>query len=70
MDCAFHYKQSIGCAGAWPHDYLEWMHTEHNGGLANEAQYPYISADWGTAERAGTCRNSTVPIANHGAVVS
>jgi C1A family cysteine protease len=71
MDCAYHYKNSAsGCAGAWPFAYLEWMYDQHNGGLADESEYPYISASWGMVDRAGTCRNSSVPTADHGAVVT
>merc|ERR1712121_102416 len=70
MDCAFGYGTAGGCAGAWPMSYLQFMHEEHNGGLSNEEQYPYISGSWGLVERAGECRNASVPVANHGAVVT
>ena len=70
MDCAFHYRQNAGCKGAWPMDYMQWMYEEHNGGLADESQYPYIAQNWGMVERAGPCENDSRPTANHGAVVS
>jgi C1A family cysteine protease len=68
MDCAYKYKGSAGCEGAWPMNYYDWMHNKHNGGLANEKQYPYISADWGMVDRAGECKN--VPSASWGAKVT
>ena len=54
-----------GCAGGSSDRYNEWMHRHHNGGLANEAQYPYKGYTTGT----DMCRNSTIGIANHGARV-
>jgi hypothetical protein len=46
------------------------MYRRHNGGLADESQYPYIAANWGTVDKAGKCRNSTVSNAITGAVVT
>jgi C1A family cysteine protease len=71
LDCAFHYKRNtMGCKGAWPKDYMEWMYRRHNGGLATERRYPYISANWGMVDRAGTCRKNKVPNAKTGAKVT
>jgi len=65
MDCAYGYGGS-GCHGGMADRYNEWMYRRHNGGLANEAEYPYRAATSGTSQ----CQNSTTPIANHGALVT
>ena len=64
MDCAYGVG-GRGCAGGSADRYIEWMYRNHNGGLANEEQYPYRAATAGTSQ----CQNSTVAIANHGALV-
>merc|ERR550519_2213885 len=66
MDCGYGYSINEGCDGGSAGEYMEWMYEQHNGGLADEAQYPYRAGTRGTSE----CRNSTVPNANHGAVVT
>jgi len=67
MDCAYGYEEiNEGCAGGHAGEYMEWMYEQHNGGLADEAQYPYRAGTRGVSD----CRNSTVPNANHGAVVT
>jgi len=65
MDCAYGVG-GRGCDGGMADQYNEWMYRDHNGGLANEAQYPYLGYTTGT----NMCRNSTVAIANHGALVT
>merc|ERR1719187_2789122 len=66
LDCAYGYQNNKGCREGSSDRYHEWMYREHNGGLSNEAQYPYRAATFGTSQ----CRNSTIPIANHGALVT
>jgi len=60
MDCA----AIGGCKGAWPHDYMRWMHENHNGDLADEARYQYTED---TTYGACHCRN--IDTASHGAQV-
>jgi len=63
MDCAYGVG-GRGCDGGSADRYIEWMYTDHNGGLANEAQYPYRGYTYGTE----MCRN--VANAHHGALVT
>ena len=65
LDCAYGVG-GWGCDGGMADQYHEWMYRNHNGGLANEAQYPYIANTTGT----DMCRNRTVANANHGALVN
>ena len=64
LDCSFGVG-GRGCNGGSNLRYTKWMHKNHNGGLANEAEYPYRAATAGTSQ----CQNSTIAIANHGALV-
>ena len=64
LDCGYGVGGN-GCDGGMADQYHEWMYRNHNGGLANEAQYPYRAATAGTSQ----CQNSTIAIANHGALV-
>ena len=66
LDCAYGFEGVSGCQGGRSDRYNEWMYANHNGGLSNEAEYPYRGVTSGQSD----CRNSTVPVANHGAVVS
>ena len=74
LDCAYGYGGTYGnyglsnkgCNGGFPVLYNEWIYKKHNGGLANEAQYPYVSGKTGIRTQ---CKNSTIPIANNGALV-
>ena len=63
LDCAYGVG-GRGCAGGSSDRYNEWMYRDHNGGLANEAEYPYRAATG-----PDQCRNSTIANANHGALV-
>ena len=64
LDCGYGVGGN-GCDGGMADQYHEWMYRNHNGGLANEAQYPYRAATAGTSQ----CQNSSISIANHGALV-
>jgi hypothetical protein len=61
LDCAYGVGGN-GCSGGSTNRYHKWMYSNHNGGLANEAQYPY------TAATTGQCR--TVASATTGAKVT
>merc|ERR1711981_330813 len=47
MDCAYG-KGGNGCNGGLANKYHKWMYENHNGGLANEADYPYREETEGT----------------------
>merc|ERR550519_1306993 len=64
LDCAYGVGGN-GCDGGSSDRYNEWMYRNHNGGLANEAEYPYRAATG-----PDQCRNSTIANANHGALVT
>ena len=66
MDCAYNSYNGAnkGCEGGYPDLYHNWMYTSHNGGLANGLDYPYVRD-----KTQYQCRNSTIPIADHGALV-